>query len=167
MLRFKNKNAQMNQIFIYLVSIIIIVFVGFLVIRFVGTFLGDVEDRGNSKIYDDFSKSFDRVYETYGAEKSLRYRLSENTKYICFAEESDCVADLSMLSDVEKSSFQSTVDAGDHVAVFDAEGIVNSGNIGNFSISENNGCLCIEPSESGYFTVILENRKNVVWIWEE
>ncbi len=158
------RKAQTNQVFVYLLSIILILFAGFLVTKFILTFSSDVDSRIESKIYTDLEKDFKTVYSTYGSEKVLKYRLTSNIDNICFISNSDCINELN-LNDNSKSSLEMVFESGDNVALFNKEDIISSKNIGNFIVEDNNGCLCIKPKNS-LFEIILENKRNQVYLTE-
>jgi len=158
----KNKKSQTNQFFVYILSIIIILFVGFLVVKFIIAFTGDTEKAQNSKIYNDLEKDFKTVYTTYGAEKVLKYRLSSNVKQICFISKSNCINSLTNLTSDQRNDSKIIFSSGNNVILFGEETIINSQNIGNFEVG-GNGCLCLEI-KNNLFSIIMENNRNEVYI---
>ena len=162
-----NKKSQLNQVFIYLASIILVLFVGFLVSKFVFTFSGDTQSRAESKIYDTLEKDFITVYRTYGSEKVLEYRIPTNVKSICFVKKQSCINSLDILDNISSSSKEElnlTVEGGDNVAVFDDSGILSSYYIGDFNV-KGDGCFCVRP-KNNRFGLVIENLKNIVYIEE-
>ena len=159
----KTKKSQINKIFVYILSIILIVFVGFLVIKFIVSFGNDVSNRESVKIYTELRGNFQEVYTTYGAEKVLKYRLPKNVEEICFISSSSCIDDIGNLSKSEKETLKTIFNASDNVAQFGEDGIINSQNIGHFIVSQNNGCYCVHPKNQ-YFKIILDNINNKVYL---
>lgn len=159
-----DKKAQINQVFVYIMSIILILFVGFLVTKFVITFSGDVEERADSKLFNDLQKDFDSVYRTYGSEKVLDYRITSDK--VCFVQESSCINSISNLDANQKQELSAVFDGGDNVVLFDDVGIVNSANLGDFIVKDS-GCKCFDVDSGGVFTVVIQNNKNDVYIFEE
>lgn len=157
------KKAQMNKVFVYLLSIIMILFVGFLVTKFIMTFSSDVSSRADSKLYDDIERDFQEVYTTYGSEKVYDYKVSSSIRNVCFVERPECIEGLNV-SQRLKEELNVTVQAGDNVAVFDSDGIVNSQDIGTFKVEE--GCFCTQP-RNDVITIVYENRRNEVFISAE
>lgn len=157
------RKAQINTAFIYLLSIILIAFAGFLVTKFIFTFSDDVESRASNKIYSSLERDFTSVYRTYGSEKSYEYVVSSDTKNICFVERIPCIDSLDILN-TSKEELKIVVGAGDNTAVFDENGIISSKNIGNFKIDS--GCFCVKPNNK-VFSLLYENRRNEVYIDEE
>ena len=161
------KKGQVNQVFIYLVSIIIVVFIGFLVTKFISTFSGDVETRLDSKIYESLKTDYGEVYRTFGSEEVNDYRLSGDVRLACFVNRVDqrCLDDVNSYDDInyDPENFNLTVEGGDNVILFDKNGIGGSTNIGSF-IVENN-CLCISPVNRK-LSLVFENKNNDVYIFE-
>ncbi len=159
-----NKKAQVNQIFIYILSIIIIVFVGFLVTKFIVYFIGAQDDTQKVRIYDDLQEDYDAVYKNFGSERPVEYRLSEEVEYICFSETAQCIDNLNELSDSQKEEFKATISTNQNIAQFDTNMIINANDIGEFETQD--GCFCIKP-EKNKINLFIENRRNTVWISED
>lgn len=158
-----NKKAQTNKVFVYLLSIIIILFVGFLVTKFIMTFSSNIEGRAETVIYDNLRDDYKTVYRTYGAEKFYNYKLSSQSEYICFINSIDCIGSIPELNDASKENLNISVKSGHNVALFTKDDIINSQNIGKFQVA--NGCLCIKPIQ-GKISLIFRNEQNKVIISE-
>lgn len=158
------KRAQLNQTFIYLFSVIIVVFIAFLVGRFVFTFTGDVEQRQDVKLYETLRQDYDSVYRTYGSEKVYDYRVSSNVANICFVESTTCIGDLTNLTSSQQQELEIIVQNGDNVIVFDEVGVESSSYIGSF-INEESLCFCIQPRNQ-FFSLVMTNERNQVIIEE-
>ena len=159
-----NKKAQVNQIFVYLVSIIIIVFVGFLVTKFIMGFTSDVELSNELKAYESIAKDLKAVYTNYGSEVVESYRVSSDVEYMCFAQDSSCIADLDELNDKQKADFEIIKQSGENAALFDSNDILTAQSIGEFNIKDT-GCICIKPNNN-YINLVIENVRNTVFISE-
>ncbi len=160
----KNKKSQVNKVFVYLLSIILILFVGFLVVKFVTTFGGIVNSQADSKIYSKLEKDYSKVYTSYGSEEIFKYRVSSNVELICFVNKiNNCEIVKTNISTSAYENLNISINSNENIALFDKDDILNSKSIGNFNIV--NDCLCIKP-KNGLFSIILENRKNKVWISE-
>lgn len=161
-----NKKSQMNNVFVYLLSIIMVLFVGFLVTKFIISFTGDVESRSESKLYDTLKQDFTTVYRTFGSEKAYDYRVSNDVDLVCFVEDFSCIDNLNeldLISSSAKDELKIVKEASNNVAIFDNNGIVNSQNIGSFKAP--NGCFCVEP-KNNRFSLVFQNNKNVVSVEE-
>lgn len=156
-----NKNAQVNQIFVYIMSIIIVLFIGFLVTKFVFTFSSDAQNRASYAIYDTLKTDYKDIYQTYGSEKVLKYKISSDVNEICFISDTNSIDNLELDSSV-KEDMKLITESGDNIIIL-SDGIKNSDNIGKFNIDS--GSFCITPN-NGYFTLVFENRRNSVYISE-
>lgn len=157
------KKSQINQVFVYLTSIILILFVGFLVYKFVASFNGSVNTKIETQIYKDLKNDFISVYQTYGSQKVLKYKLTQDVKQICFVSKQCDTTTLTNLNNDEKDSLKQIINSGNNIALFSNDGIINSHNIGKFTPTNN--CFCAEPKNE-YIKLIMENNKNVVYISE-
>ena len=160
----KNNKANIQQVFVYLLSIIMILFVGFLVTKFIITFQNDVDTRSQVKLYSSLEDDFKKVYTTYGSEKYLEYRLPTDITLVCFIVNAGCIDSLSEISLDSKKSLKTIVNTGDNVIQLDSAGVVNSRDIGNFYVTS--GCKCIKPNNN-IIKIIMENKKNKVFISED
>jgi hypothetical protein len=159
----KNKKSQINQIFVYILSAMIIVFVGFLVTKFVLAFTSDAQDRVTFKIFDEIKTDYNDIYRTYGSEKVLDYKVPSNVNLICFVSKRECISSLNEISDEMKIDLNLTYGAGDNVVIFDGVGIKATDSLNSFETNE--GCFCVKPN-NGFFELLFENRRNVVYISE-
>ncbi len=165
----KQKKAQFDQVFVYLFSIIVIVFAGFLVTKFVKGFFDDTDKIMENEFYEKFEKDFETVYGTYGSEKIYKYKVNGNIEYVCFVSASNCIADMAVVTEVsaelEDEITMMFTDTNVNIMMFDKDNILNSRNTKKFIVdTENTGqCLCIKPN-NGYFELIFENIDNKVHI---
>lgn len=156
------KKAQVNQIFVYISSIMVILFLGFLVSKFVFTFSNDAQDRASFKIYDTLKVDYNDIYQTYGSEKVLQYKVNNEVKEICFISDTNSIDNLDV-EEVTRDDMKIIAESGDNIIILN-EGIKNSDNIGSFIVNE--GSFCIKPN-NGYFTLVLSNNKNKVYITQQ
>jgi hypothetical protein len=154
------KKAQINQVFVYIASAIIVVFVGFLVVRFVGSFTEDSEERPNLLLNKKLSDDFDEIYKAYGSEKTFEYAVSSEVQKVCFVanlnEQNalDCVTDFN-------DEVMLLFDGGHNYFVLGDSGIITSQNMGDVNIEGN--CFCVTPLNRK-FKIFLENKKNTVYL---
>ena len=119
-----NNKAQVNQIFVYIMSIIIVLFIGFLVTKFVFTFSSDAQNRASYAIYDTLKTDYKDIYQTYGSEKVLKYKISSDVNEICFISDVNSIDNLvavfsknGCISKVDISIVNSTCDLGNCLTV--------------------------------------------------
>lgn len=160
----KNSKAQTNQIFVYLLSIMIILFAGFLVTKFIISFSSDADSRQNSEVYSKMSNDFERVYTTYGSERVLTYIVSNKIENVCFVtKSSSCTLSNTGLNQASLDNLNVTFESGDNVALFSNKDLLGSGNIGKLYSTENDGCFCIKP-KNNRIKYILNNNRNKVYL---
>ncbi len=158
-----NKKGDINQVFTYLLSTIIVLFVGFLVVKFVTGFTSDTENRFEVKFYDNFELIYNQVHKEWNSEKIQTFRLNSKIKEVCFMQ-NECSG---TLGDSNKentlSELQST---GDNIAIFDEVGIRSSSRVGEFFIEVDNtqvNCVCRKLTGSS-LEILLRNQRNEVYL---
>jgi len=155
-----SKKAQINQVFVYLLSIIMILFIGFLVIKFIYSFSNDTENSLDVKFFNKIDKDYLKVYSSYGSEETFSYKVSSKIELICFANKIDhCESIKTNISDMAYSNFNLSLNSKKQIALFDKLGILNSKKLGKFNVL--NDCLCVKP-KNGRFKLFFENIKNKV-----
>lgn len=162
-----NKKAQTNQIFVYILSIFIVLFAGFIVTKFIFTFSSDVENKQDIDFLNDIKSDFQTVYTTYGKESVKKYKISSDVEFVCFASSNSCINELKLpelknISDNVYENFNLTFNAGDNLAMFSEDSILFSENVGDLVV-ENDGCICINSSNN-LINLVFENRKNTVYL---
>lgn len=160
------RKAQINQVFVYILSVIIILFVGFLVIKFIYSFLDSNDERVVANFFTDLKLDYKEVYTNFGSEKSGSYFVTAEVKYLCVTESSNCDFDsLNGISDSQKVQFETIVSSSDSNAVlFGEDFVLSEDSIGEFRTS--GVCRCIE-AVNNKINLVFENRRNVVWILDE
>ena len=169
---FNFKKAQVDQIFIYTFSIIMILFAGFLVTKFITSFDSDVEKQAENKFYNKFNADFYTVYTGYGSEKIFEYKISNEVTHVCFIKNVDCLTSPPLNSNLEnideliKADIETIFSAGDNLMMLDKTGVISSKKSEKvFYIESGDSCLCIEP-DNGRFEMVYSNLKNKVYISE-
>lgn len=163
----KSKKGDVSQVFIYVFSIIIVVFASFMVISFVSSFLSSAEGRENSKFYQDFEKHFFSVYTTIGSEKVYKYRVSSKVEKVCFMSKRESLlgVDLSTVLNEDSSILETLFDGGARIVLFDSNTIINSHSPEYKFEADKTGAFCLHPKD-GFFNLIYENRKGIVYVSE-
>ncbi len=153
-----NNKADVNQVFVYLFSIIIISFAGFLVVKFVGVFSSDVDDRTDIIFFDNIDKAYTNIATNWNSESIEELRVTNDVSLVCFIE-SNC--DTSRLQ-VDSEIISTIIEGGDNVAVFSSSStIIGSDKIGDFQVE--NDCTCFEPKQNR-IELFIENDRNVIKI---
>ncbi|MDA3856383.1 MAG: hypothetical protein PF569_09060 [Candidatus Woesearchaeota archaeon] len=163
----KSKKGDVSQVFIYVFSIIIVVFASFMVISFVSSFLSSSEKYENSKFYQDFEKHFYSVYTTIGSEKVYKYAVSTKVELVCFVSDRDSISSIDMtgISNEDNSILETLYDGGSRIALFDVNTIINTHAPEYEFEAGESGAYCIKP-RAGIFSLIYENRRGTVYISE-
>jgi hypothetical protein len=160
-----NKKAVINQIFVYLMSTIAILFVGFLVTKFIVAFTADSKDVIEDKFFSGLEQDVSKIASRYGSEEILDYKLNQEIKNVCFVPNSACAADLVATNKLPIQENEITLLAENaNFLIFKEDGISSDKTINQYSSeSAGNTCFCIQPN-NGKFTLLIENKKNKVWI---
>lgn len=157
------KKGQLNNVFVYLLSIIMVVFCGFLVTKFILSFTSDVKDSVDNKFFNTLESDFNSVYLKYGAENVNEYKFSQEIDKVCFVQSNCNSSTLINLSLNEQNNLKTIIEGKDNVILFDKDNVIASKNIGEFYV--NSACLCIKP-KNDRISLIFTNEKNKVWIKE-
>lgn len=157
-----NKKADINQVFIYLVSILIVAFIGFLVIQFVSTFSSDTQARADSQFYSTFEKVHERTAQQWNSEKIQEFRVSQEVEHICFLTPQCDEEDLD-IDEALKHFIPTLIDGGDNVIMFSQDDIINSRSMPSFNLEED--CTCIQTVDRR-ISLLFENNRNQVYISE-
>lgn len=155
-----NKKAALNQVFVFLLSIIIVVFIGFLVTQFISTFTADTEQSQNARFYNEFEQVYTSVYTQWGSEKPFSFALSGNTEFVCFIQ-TDCSVQ-GDLSESQFSDLRATTQSNDNVVLLTSNGIESSQRIGEEPFRVQGGCSCYKVSDKRLEVVIRNDRNEVI-----
>ena len=160
-----NKKSQVNKVFVYTFSIIVVIFCSYLAVKFILTFSLSTQDVIEKNFYNELEKDYNIVSKTYSSKKVFRYKVPSSIKHVCFVQEKACIDDLDSLDELSSNTKEQTkllFENDDNIVLYDMYGILSSKHLSNFNV--NNDCFCLEPSSNGYFKLDLENKKNNVWI---
>ena len=153
-----SRKADVSQVFVYLFSIIIISFAGFLVIKFVGAFSSDVESRTDIVFFDNLESVYQQVAQNWNSEKLQTFKVTSDVEYVCFMEKSCQPSSLP----VDPDTVSTILEGGDNVALFSSQdNLIQSGKIGTFQIEKREDCECITPEENRIELFIRNNRNEV------
>jgi len=158
----KNKKAVINQIFVYIMSTIVVVFVGFLVVKFIIAFTADSEDVILEKFYTTLENDIKQVSSRYGSEELYDYKITQKVVNVCFIPDSSCSQSLITPNDlpIESTEIQA-LSQNSNFLIFDKEGIISTRILKEYnSVPE---CFCIK-TDFGKFSLLIENKKNKIWI---
>jgi len=160
----KTKKAQVSKIFVYVSSIIVIGMVGFLALKFTGTFMSDTNKKIDVDFLNDIEKDFKKSYSTYSSEFKSTYTTTKKINQICFLNENtdNCIEKSGIKNEITNYDDKNikTLLKNDNMILFSKDDIEYSKNIGNYITDD---CFCIKP-DSGRFTLFYENIKNQVKI---
>lgn len=153
------KKGQINQVFVYLLSIIIIVFAGFLVTKFIFSFGENVETYTNQVVFDSFKESFSEVYYNYGSEKSQDFTVTSEVKKICLIANIEEITSLSLESSLQ-TDLKLIGNSGPFIVLLDdSNQIINSETINQ----KFTGTFCKVP-QSNKFSLQFENYRGEIFI---
>lgn len=161
-----NKKADVSQVFIYISSVVVIGFVGFLVVSFVSSFLNDTNKTQENIFVKEFESSLNEIYKKYNSEDIVEYRVPSSITFICILDgtlqPSGVQFPSDMINDSENLLFLHSSD--ENIGVFDENGLISSKKFETpFEIDLNKGFICIEPINNR-FEIFFENRKNEVFV---
>jgi hypothetical protein len=162
-----NKKAVINQIFVYLMSTIAILFVGFLVTKFVIAFTSDSKDVIEDKFFTGLEYDVNQVASRYGSEDILEYKLNSEIKHVCFISEPACAADLVDTNELPIEENEILIlSENSNLLIFKEDGISSDKNLAKYdTLGAANNCFCVEPN-NGKFNLLIENKKNKLHISE-
>lgn len=153
------KKADVSQVFVYLFSIIIITFAGFLVVKFIGVFSSDVDSRTNIVFFDNLEATYNQVAKNWNSEKLQTLKLTNDVEYVCFVESTCNPSTLSPpLSST--TSISEIIEGGDNILLFSSpENLIQTGKIGPFQVE--NDCTCMETQQNRIEIFVVNERNQV------
>ncbi|MCA9486049.1 MAG: hypothetical protein H6500_04065 [Candidatus Woesearchaeota archaeon] len=155
------KKAEIHTVFIFILSIIMILFIGYLVTKFTLTFVEDKEMRENSLIYTHLRADIEKVASNYGSEKFAEYKVSSKAQYLCVASQSFCSPEGTLLPESTLEKIQVLYETGSNVVLLDNSAILTHNKIEN--INADPACFCVKISK-GIIKLFIENRNNKVFV---
>lgn len=171
MVYLNSKKTQITKVFVYISSIIIIVFCAFLVGKFILTFSHDTKEVVQTKFFNEIEKNYDMAKKSWGSQYTFDYKVPSKVRYVCFLNTQSCVdsgvnLNSSYLNNLVQSSSivedtKMIYSTGNNIIIYDREGLLTSKKLQEIYIDE---CFCVEPSTHGNFKLEVENRRNKVYI---
>lgn len=169
----KSKKAEINMVFVYITSIVIIGFVGYLVVGFIGSFGEDTNRAQEQKFFNEFTTVFNQVYKSFNSEKVQEFYFPNSITFVCILDgnpltnTSQVTFPQTMTNDLENLEF--LYESGENLAIFGENGLISSFNIEedfiieHSSSSEPEGILCFTPVNNRQ-SLFFENRRNEIII---
>lgn len=148
-----NKKGDIQQVFIFAVSTIVVVFVGFLVLNFVGVIGADVEDRVVRDFLDEIELDFNSVVSNFNSEALRDYRIPGRISTVVFTTPACADNDLrGNLSDFL---------TGHYLVVFDS-----SNQVLDFRELNEFGTLdgCFEIRDREFISLAFRNSRNQITV---
>lgn len=165
----KAKKAEINMVFVYITSIVLIGFVGYLVVGFIGSLSEDTQNAQQQKFFDEFTVIFNQVYQSFNSEKVQEFYFPNSITFVCILDEnpntniSAIKFPDTMINDSQGLEF--VYQSGENLAIFGENGLISSENIPEeFTLnSQNTGVLCFTPVNNIY-SLYFENKRNDIFI---
>lgn len=158
-----SSKAQINQIFVYILSIILIVFAGFLVAKFLFSFDEDLDEYTNQAFFDILKDEFSYVYQSVGSERTLELRVTPDIELVCFIDSStNCLSSLALDTTLQQD-INSLIDVEDNVFLInDVKQVMRSNSLTKDFI----GCFCTNTT-GNLINIKLENYRREIYINEK
>jgi hypothetical protein len=161
-----NKKAVINQVFVYIMSTIAIIFVGFLVTKFIIAFTADSKDVIEDNFFTGLENDIKQVGSRYASEDIIDYKLGSEITNVCFVSEPICAESLVALNNLNiKNNEITIISETSNLLIFNKDGISSDKSLIEYNSDIDLGCFCITP-KNNKFKLLIENRKNKVWISE-
>lgn len=160
----KNKKAVINQVFVYIMSIIAILFVGFLVTKFIIAFGNDSKDIIGENFFTTLQNDLEQVASRYNSEEVLEYKINGEVVRMCFISKTSCVSNLPVDLPIEISELE-ILSENSNLLFFDKDTVTSQRKILDFESTQSGGCFCITPNNNR-FNLLIENRKNNLYVSE-
>ena len=146
---FKNKAADIHQVFIFAVSTIVVVFVGFLVLNFVGVLGSDVEDRVVRDFLNEVELDFDSIRSDFNTDRVKSYRVPGRIQKVVFTTPT-----------CSNEEYRESFD-GYFILVYDSsDQILDFREVDEFGTSQ--GCFEIERNQ--FITLAFRNERNRIFV---
>ena len=146
---FNNKTADIHQVFIFAVSTIVVVFVGFLVLNFVGVLGSDVEDRVIRDFLNEVELDFNSIRSDFNTDRVKNYRVPGRIQKIVFTTPA-CT------NEEYKESFD-----GYFIVIYDSsDQILDFREVNEFGTA--GGCFELERRQ--FITLAFRNDRNRIFV---
>ena len=161
----KFKKSNVTQIFVYAVSLIIVVFILFLANKFTFLFEKEAIARADITLFEVLGEDYKSTNRVYLSEQVYLYKVSKNLENICFVGNvSSCdFLGLNLTNNLGNKIKNISSFDGSNVFALNENNIFLKKNIGEFITKTN--CFCIEP-KLRKFSLKFTNKKNKVIIEE-
>lgn len=164
------KKSDVNRIFLFLLSIMVVVFAGFLVIKFISSFTNTQSSATDITFIKDLNSVYNDVYKNYGGEQLFSNRVSSKIKVICFIpenrNESKDNEAIKLLNESVKrfseNNFKTLLTTDSNIFIYSKNDLISDERIGKF-YTKNEKTLCIEP-KNRMIDIYIENLKNKVYL---
>ena len=169
MRKIKNKKSNVNQIFVYAFSFIIIGFVGFLTMKFIFSFLSDTDKIYENRFLENLEFDYKKVYRSYGSENIEEYKFSNNIHSICFFssgfKDYEALYILPNIIKISNDEIKTIFDNNLEIngLIFDENGLLDSFYFGELFILNKDGFFCSQI-ENKKIKLVIENIDNKVYI---
>jgi hypothetical protein len=160
----KNKKAQVNKVFVYASSLIVVGMIVYLAMKFLTGFVDTTENKIDLDFLNNLQTSYTKCSKTYSSEFKKEFRTTSKIEQICFMPKNneECITKTEIgnknIKNYDKTSLQ-TIIKNDNIILYDSNDIIYSKNIGHFKVDN---CFCIKPKNNRinlYFENIDSNVK--------
>ena len=146
-----DSKGQVNQIFIFVFSVLIVAFGGFLVVSFVGALNNDVGERVLEDTLSQFKLDYTSIRNEFNSEALHTYKIPGSVETITFVTPACTLSD-SYITAFKNGYFIVFLDSDEQVLEFTE--------LDEFGVFE--GCLKIDDKD--VITLAYKNSRNVVTI---
>ena len=154
-----HKKAEVNKIFVFLFSTLIIGFVSILVVQFTSNFVGTVDKRATIDFTNNLKDAYSKVLSDYNSEESVTLKIPSKVQTVCFVQ-LKCT-ELPKVP-LTKTEFKNLRQAEQNILLFGRQKLEHSFKLREFKTDEN--CFCIKDKTQ--INLIIENRQNEIFIFE-
>lgn len=143
-----SKKGSVQQVFVYAVSTIIVVFVGFLALNFLGVLNSDVENRAISDFQSSIELELTQISGDFNSETIKRFRVP------------GIISKITFISPTCTESYANEFD-GYFIVLYDSQNqVLDFRELNEFSV--NNGCIEIEDID--FIELVFKNERNSIII---
>jgi len=158
------KKAQVNKVFVFAISLIVIGFVVLLAGKFIGSFANDSENKIDVDFLNDIKNDYTKTLKSYSSEREGKYRLTNKINLICFTPKSQdqntCIEQIKGSIDGNVSGYNEeslkTIMRDNNMVLYSKDDIAYQNNLGEYNVEK---CFCIKP-KSGIIKLFFQNIKH-------
>jgi hypothetical protein len=158
----KNKKSEVNQIFTYVLSIIIIGFCGFLVVKFLGGFLGSVDTNKNIEFYEKLKSEYVLTLKDRGSEKIFNSKISSEISNVCFMSDiqnETCLYEKNQI--LSKEEIKTILETNHNIFIFSEDSLLKTLDIGNIQFTKPVDCECFKNINNKISFYFVNNRGKI------